>query len=68
MAEAASTASKTLKLQLVHSTIGCTERQQATVRALGLKRLHQIVEQADSPVTRGMVKKVAHLVRVVEET
>jgi large subunit ribosomal protein L30 len=57
---------KTVKLKLVRSPIGSTERQRATVRALGLRKLHQVVEQSDSPVTRGMVKKVAHLVVVVE--
>jgi len=57
---------KTLRLQLVRSPIGGTERQRATVRALGLRRMHQVVEHADSPVTRGMVQKVAHLVRIVE--
>ena len=56
-----------LKLQLVRSPIGGTARQRATVQALGLRKMHQIVEQADSPVTRGMVKKVNHLVRIVEE-
>ncbi|HEY0582307.1 MAG TPA: 50S ribosomal protein L30 [Chloroflexota bacterium] len=60
-------AAKTLKLELVRSMIGGTERQRATVRALGLRKLHQVVEQSDSAVTRGMVKKVAHLVRVIEE-
>jgi large subunit ribosomal protein L30 len=55
-----------LRLKLVRSPIGATERQRATVRALGLRRLHQIVEHADSPVTRGMVQKVEHLVQVVE--
>ncbi|GAC1328991.1 MAG: 50S ribosomal protein L30 [Chloroflexota bacterium] len=65
MAEA--TGAKTLKVQLVRSVIGGTERQRATVRALGLRRMRQIVEQVDSPVTRGMIQKVAHLVRVVEE-
>ncbi len=59
-------ASKTLRLKLVRSPIGGTERQRATVRALGLKRLHQVVEQADSPVTRGMVHKVQHLVTILE--
>ncbi len=59
--------SKKLRLTLVRSPIGSTERQRATVRALGLRKLHQIVEQADSPATRGMVQKVAHLVHVVEE-
>ena len=58
---------KRLKLELVRSTIGGTQRQRATVEALGLRKLHQIVEHTDSPATRGMVKKVAHLVRVVEE-
>jgi large subunit ribosomal protein L30 len=56
-----------LKLQLVRSPIGGTARQRATVEALGLRRMRQIVEQADSPATRGMVKKVSHLVRIVEE-
>jgi large subunit ribosomal protein L30 len=60
-------APRTLRLQLVRSPIGTTERQRATVRALGLRKLHQIVEQADSPTTRGMVLKVSHLVKVLEE-
>lgn len=58
--------SKRIRLQLVRSTIGGTERQRATVRALGLRRMHQVVEHADSSVTRGMVQKVAHLVRILE--
>jgi large subunit ribosomal protein L30 len=60
-------ATKTLRLKLVRSPIGATERQRATVRALGLRRMHQVVEQADSKVTRGMVRKVEHLVTIVEE-
>jgi len=59
-------ATRTLRLKLVRSPIGSTERQRATVRALGLRRMHQVVEQADSPVTRGMVQKVEHLVRILE--
>ena len=58
--------SNTIRLELVRSPIGGTERQRATVKALGLRKLHQVVEHADSPVTRGMVQKVAHLVRIVE--
>jgi large subunit ribosomal protein L30 len=57
---------KTLRLELIRSPIGATQRQRATVRALGLRRLHQVIEHADSPVTRGMVQKVEHLVRIVE--
>ncbi|HEY0418797.1 MAG TPA: 50S ribosomal protein L30 [Acetobacteraceae bacterium] len=67
MAESPAPPEKTLRLKLVRSVIGGTERQRATVRALGLRKLHQVVEQVDSPTTRGMVQKVAHLVRVVEE-
>jgi len=55
-----------LRLELVRSVIGGTERQRATERALGLRKLHQVVEQSDSPVTRGMVHKVAHLVKIQE--
>jgi large subunit ribosomal protein L30 len=58
---------RTLKIKLVRSTIGGNARQRATVEALGLRRLHQVVEHADSPVTRGMIHKVRHLVRIVEE-
>lgn len=55
----------TVRLQLYKSPIGYNARQRATVQALGLRRLHQVVVQADSAVTRGMVAKVPHLVRVV---
>jgi large subunit ribosomal protein L30 len=54
-------------LQLVRSPIGANERQRATVTALGLRKMHQVVEHSDSPVTRGMLAKVRHLVRIVEE-
>ncbi len=59
-------AAKTVRITLVRSPLGCPERQKATVRALGLRRLHQTVEQADTPQMRGMVARIAHLV-VVEE-
>ena len=55
-----------IRLELVRSPIGGTQRQRATVIALGLRKMHQVVEHADSPVTRGMVKKVSHLVRIQE--
>ena len=57
----------TLKIKLVRSTIGCTQRQRATVASLGLRRLHQVVEQSDTPVTRGMIFKVRHLVQVLDD-
>lgn len=59
-------ADKTIKITQVRSAIGLPKDQKATVRALGLKRMHHTVEQADTPVIRGMVFKVKHLVRVDE--
>jgi large subunit ribosomal protein L30 len=55
---------KKLRITLVKSSIGYSRRQKATVRALGLRRLNQSVEQEDNPVIRGMVSKVSHLVEV----
>ncbi len=57
---------KTLRITLVKSPIGYAQRQKRTLRALGLRRMHQTVEHEDSPVIRGMVAKVRHLVRVEE--
>jgi len=59
-------AEKTLKVTLVKSPIGYTERQKRTVRALGLRKMNQTVEQPDRPEIRGMISKVAHLVAVEE--
>ena len=57
---------KRLKITLVRSPIGYSKRQKATVRALGLRRMNQSVEQKDVPEIRGMVDRVSHLVRVEE--
>jgi large subunit ribosomal protein L30 len=57
----------TLKLQWVVSFNGCTRDMRAAVRGLGFRRLQQIVEREDTPSIRGMVRKVRHLVKVVEE-
>jgi large subunit ribosomal protein L30 len=57
---------KTIKVTLVRSPIGFPEPQKATVRALGLRRLHQTVEQPDTPALRGMLAKVIHMVRIEE--
>ncbi len=61
-----STKANKLRITLVRSPIGYSIRQKRTVLALGLKRLRQTVEQEDTPVIRGMLAKVSHLV-VVEE-
>jgi large subunit ribosomal protein L30 len=57
---------KTLRITLVRSPLGNSRRHKATVRALGLTRIHQIVEQADTPQLRGMLAKVAHMVKIEE--
>lgn len=57
---------KTLSVKLVRSPIGYEKSQKATVRALGLTKMNQVVEQQDTPVIRGMINKVIHLVEVVE--
>ena len=59
-------ANKKLKIQWVISDIGCTRDMRQTVRGLGLRRLHQVVEREDTPAVRGMVHKVRHLVKVIE--
>ena len=46
--------------------IGCTDTQRATVRGLGLRRIHQVVEREDTEAVRGMVAKIPHLVCIVE--
>jgi len=57
---------KTVRITLVKSGIGYSVKHKATLRALGLRRMHQTVEQVDTPALRGMLMKVNHLV-VVEE-
>ena len=65
-APASSSKAGTLKIRQIGSVIGCTDRQRATVRGLGLRRMHQVVERADTPEIRGMVNAVPHLVSIVE--
>ncbi len=55
---------KTITVRLVKSPIGYNKRQKATVQALGLRKMNQTVEKADSPTVRGMIAKVSHLVEV----
>ena len=57
---------KILRITLLKSPIGYEKSQKETVRALGLRRMNQTVEQVDSAVIRGMIAKVTHLVQVEE--
>ena len=63
----AATARGTIKVKQVGSVIGCTDKQRATVRGLGLRRMHQVVERKDTPAIRGMVKAIPHLVVIVSD-
>jgi len=51
---------------MVRSTSKLKEKQLATVRALGLKKIRSVVEHQDNPQIRGMIKKVEHVVSVEE--
>ena len=57
-------AEKKLKVTLVKSAIGCKAAHRATVRGLGLRRMHQTVEVRDTPEARGMINRVIYLVRL----
>jgi large subunit ribosomal protein L30 len=61
-----STADKTLRIRQVRSGIGCPVEMRETLRALGLRRMHQTVERKDTRETRGMIAKISHLVEVVD--
>jgi len=54
---------KTVRVTLVRSLIGTRPEHRASVRGLGLRRLNHTVELQDTPAIRGMIKKVAYLVR-----
>jgi large subunit ribosomal protein L30 len=57
----------TLKVTQLRSRNGSDKRQKETLRSLGLRRIGQTVEVADSPQARGMLAKVRHLVEVSED-
>lgn len=56
-----------LRIQWVRSQICCNQKQRATLRGLGLRRMQQVVEREDTPAVRGMLDKVKHLVAVLEK-
>jgi large subunit ribosomal protein L30 len=59
-------ARRTVKVRQVRSTIGFNKHQAKVVRGLGLRRIGHTVEVIDTPASRGMIRKVRHLVEVVE--
>jgi large subunit ribosomal protein L30 len=56
----------TIKIKQVRSAIKRPARQKATIKALGFSRLNQVIEKEATPQILGMIKKVAHMVEVVE--
>ena len=57
----------TIKIKQVKSRIGAPKTQKLTLDALGLNKMNKVVERPDNASIRGMVKKVQHLVAIVEE-
>jgi large subunit ribosomal protein L30 len=57
----------TIKIKLVRSPICTPEKHKRIVKGLGLRKLNQVVERPDSPVFRGMVEKVPHLLKIIAE-
>lgn len=58
---------KKIRVKLIHSTIGRNSKQDEIIKGLGLRKLYGERELLDTPAIRGMVKKVPHLVQIVEE-
>ena len=58
-------AEKTVKVTLVKSVIGTKQSHRATVKGLGLRRLNSVSVLEDTPAVRGMINKVAYLVKVL---
>ena len=56
----------TIKVKQIKSRIGAPKDQKATLLALGLRKISQVIEGEDTPSNRGMIAKVHHLVSVVD--
>jgi large subunit ribosomal protein L30 len=60
-------ADKKLRIKLIRSLIGLSPSQEATVKALGLRRMHREVTHDDTPTIRGMIAKAPHVLEVRHE-
>ncbi|HDD44056.1 MAG TPA: 50S ribosomal protein L30 [Candidatus Desulfofervidus auxilii] len=56
----------TIKVKLIKSKNGWSKKQKATLKSLRLTKLNKVVELPDKPQIRGMIRKVSHLVQVIE--
>lgn len=57
----------TIQIEQVRSPIGRPRSQRAVLQSLGLRRIRHVVEREDTPAVRGMVAKIPHLARIIEE-
>jgi len=57
---------KKVRIRQIRSGIGCPREMRETLKALGLGRMHKVAERVDTKEVRGMIKKIPHLVEVVE--
>ncbi|MFT7228887.1 MAG: large subunit ribosomal protein L30 [Methylophilaceae bacterium] len=64
MAKAKKDTGATVKVTLTKSVIGRLESHRATVKGLGLRRMHQTVELQNTPAIRGMINKISYLLKV----
>ena len=67
MAKKPAAAASTVTVEQIGSPIRRPERQEKTLIGLGLNKLHRVRTLEDTPSVRGMIAKVSHLVRVVED-
>jgi large subunit ribosomal protein L30 len=56
-----------IKIKLVRSTICTPQKHKDIVKSLGLHKINRVVERPDTPGFRGMVKKVPHLLEIIED-
>jgi large subunit ribosomal protein L30 len=58
---------KMIRIEQVKSPIGYPKKQREILRGLGLRRIRHVVERQDTPAVRGVVRKIPHLVHILEE-
>lgn len=57
----------TIRVQQYKSAIGYNKKQRAILRGLGIRKINHIIERENTPEVMGMINKIPHLVRIVEE-
>jgi large subunit ribosomal protein L30 len=56
-----------IRIEQIRSPIGRPRPQRLVLESLGLRRIRHVVEREDTPAVRGMVAKIPHLARIIEE-